>query len=162
MLKGRDATEELPPPPPTARASVGSAPLPPLPQQQEKLGRISGSKLDPGLEDEETLVTSLPTPRGPKITFLSEKTGKTPPGRTRRCGGCACVCGGLWGQVLYTCTHKHGQAAPSRASSCKRRIHPVVRCTKKEFFLFYFFCLFFFHSDTMQGHQSNKLVVLSF
>lgn len=64
--------------------SVGSAPLPPLLEQQEKLGRISGSKLDPGPEDEETLVTSLPTPRGPKITFLSEKTGETPPGRAWR------------------------------------------------------------------------------
>lgn len=97
-VKGEGCDRELPPPPPpptthppSPAASVGSAPLPPLPEQQEKLGRISGSKLDPGPEDEETLVTSLPTSRGPKITFLSEKPSGTPSGRARRQGAKYCT-----------------------------------------------------------------------
>lgn len=132
--------------------SVGSAPLPPLPEQQEKLWRISGSKLDPGPEDEETLVTSLPTPRGPKITFLSEKTGETPPGRAWRRG--------KWGGGKYcTQTRLSCTVPPSKQSQQLWEEDPPC-CETHQKGIFFFLCLFF-HSDTMQGHRSNKLVVLS-
>lgn len=82
-----------------AALRVGPAPLPPLPDQQEEPGRISGSKLDPGPEDEEALVTSLPTPHWPKITFLLERPSGTP--RGWGWGG---------GQVLYTNTDELSSA----------------------------------------------------
>lgn len=169
MLKGRDATESCrrccrrTPPPPLlfvcTDASVGSAPLPPLPQQQEKLERISGSKLDPGPQDEEALVTSLAAPREPQITFLSQKTSKIrpPPLLQVQPGIDRCVCGG--GQALYTL---HGSAEArhpgSSASSGRRRIHPVVRRSSRRAPSS---CVSLLHFDTAQGRRSNELVVLS-
>lgn len=119
--------------------SVGSAPLPPLPEQQEKLGRISGSKLDPGREDEETLVTSLPTPRGPKITFLSEKTGETPPGRAWRRAG------GGWGGEAKHCTQTRLSCTvpPSKQSKQLREGDPPC-CETHQKGIFFFFCVSFF------------------
>lgn len=136
MLKGRDATASSHRQalalslarPPSPAPSVGSAPLPPLPEQQEKLGRISGSKLDPGPEDEETLVTSLPTPRGPKITFLCEKPSGTPPGRARRRGAKYCT------QTRLSCTVRGALLAEPAAVG--RRIHSVARGAEKQLLLF--------------------------
>lgn len=64
-----------PPPPPVL--SVGCTPLPPLSQQQENVGRISGAKPDPSREDEETAVTSLPT-RGSQKYFSSPRKPAAP------------------------------------------------------------------------------------
>lgn len=121
--------------------SVGSAPLPPLPEQQEKLGRISGSKLDPGPEDEETLVTSLPTPRGPKITFLSEKTGETPPGRAWRRAW-----GGRGGGEAKYCTQTRLSCTVPPSKQSKQLWEEDPPCCETHQKGIFFFCVSFFSS----------------